>query len=341
MEYQRSPLTPYPRGWFPVALSHELPIGAVLPLHYFGRELVAFRTEDGKAHVKNAYCPHLGTHLGHGGTIEGTCIRCPFHGWKFDGESGDCVTIPYAKKIPPAARLQPWPTHEVSGLVLVWFHENGESPSWTVPELLVGDQESDWTPWKETRWKLAARIQDLTENDLDAAHLPVLHQFTAAIPEATLDLAGPSLNVTMLIELNLETFGLPGTVRTPLHTRKHGLSIGVIRQTVDLGEFSISSRSIGCTTPIDQHSVDLRVLHSIRKTGMEQLDPLIEASYFSTFRKAIDQDLTIWEHKAYLMRPLLCEGDGPIGSFRKWSRQFYDEAEWTRAMNATPASTSG
>lgn len=58
-------------------------------------------------------------------------------------------------------------------------------------------------------------------------------------------------------------------------------------------------------------SVNLRVLHSIRKTGMEQLDPLIEASYFSTFRKAIDQDLTIWEHKAYLMRPLLCEGDRP------------------------------
>ena len=31
----------------------------------------------------DAYCPHLGAHLGHGGIINGECIECPFHAWRW------------------------------------------------------------------------------------------------------------------------------------------------------------------------------------------------------------------------------------------------------------------
>jgi 3-ketosteroid 9alpha-monooxygenase subunit A len=337
-EIPRSPLTPYPRGWFLVAFSSELPASGVLPLYYFGRHLVAYRTDDGKAHVSNAYCPHMGAHLGHGGVVSGSCLRCPFHGWTFDGDSGQALSSPYGKKLPPGAKLRLWTVEEVSGMILVWFHDKGEPPTWSVPDEATAI-EGDWTDWKETRWKLRARIQDVTENDLDAGHLPVLHDFAASTPTAELQVNGPQLKVTMNVELNLSTFGLPGSVISPLYTTKHGLSIGFIHQTVEVGELKISSWSLGCTTPIDAEHVDLRLLHRIRKTGNEQLDQMIDQNYFSTFKKAVDEDAVIWENKAYLMRPQLCEGDGLIGHFRKWSRQFYDETEFAAAYDAPAAST--
>ena len=81
---------PIPFGWYAVSLSHELAVGEVKPVEYFNRELVVFRTEGGEAKVLDAYCPHLGAHLGHGGTVKGESIACPFHGWQFNGE-GECT----------------------------------------------------------------------------------------------------------------------------------------------------------------------------------------------------------------------------------------------------------
>lgn len=321
----RSPLTPYPRGWYMVSLSSELPVGAVRPLRYFDREIVAFRTEDGKAHVVDAHCPHLGAHLGHGGTVEGGCLRCPFHGWLYDGESGQCARIPYAGKVPPGARLRTWHVHEVSGLIMVYYHEQEEPPTWTIPDLLRPEQ-GEWTEWRETRWRVRARLQDVAENDLDSAHLPVLHGFSNGVNSSRVTTEGPRLNVHMVVDLNLDTFGLPGTAQAPIDTVKYGLSYGYIRQTVDLGPLQVSSRTLGNTTPIDDEYLDMRLLHSIRKTGNEAMDAMIEQNYYHTFKTAVDQDIVVWENKVYLTRPLLCEGDGPIATFRKWSRQFYAES---------------
>src|ERR1700733_12364864 len=89
----------YTQGWFQVAWSRELAAGTVRRLQYFGTELVLFRGRDAIARVANAHCPHLGAHLGLGGVVEENCIRCPFHGWKFDGE-GNCANIPYSNRIP-------------------------------------------------------------------------------------------------------------------------------------------------------------------------------------------------------------------------------------------------
>jgi hypothetical protein len=40
------------------------------PLKYFGEEMVAFPGEDGKVNVLNAYCAHMGAHLGGGGKVK-------------------------------------------------------------------------------------------------------------------------------------------------------------------------------------------------------------------------------------------------------------------------------
>ena len=50
----RFPFARYPNGWFQVAYSDEVAVGAVLPLKYFGRDLVLFRDNDGVASVLHA-----------------------------------------------------------------------------------------------------------------------------------------------------------------------------------------------------------------------------------------------------------------------------------------------
>ena len=60
--------------------------------------LAVFRGESGQSYIVDAYCPHLGANLGVGGTVDGECIACPFHGWTFRGDDGKCVKIAYADK---------------------------------------------------------------------------------------------------------------------------------------------------------------------------------------------------------------------------------------------------
>ena len=60
----------FPRGWFAVAFSKDLAVGEPKKLRYFGRHLAAYRGEDGAVRVVDAFCPHMGAHLGAGGHVE-------------------------------------------------------------------------------------------------------------------------------------------------------------------------------------------------------------------------------------------------------------------------------
>jgi nitrite reductase/ring-hydroxylating ferredoxin subunit len=83
---------PFPDGWYKFCESSELSAGQVVSVAALGREFVAFRGEDGKAGVCDAFCPHLGTHLGHGGRVHGNKLVCPYHLWEFNAEGKVGVT---------------------------------------------------------------------------------------------------------------------------------------------------------------------------------------------------------------------------------------------------------
>jgi phenylpropionate dioxygenase-like ring-hydroxylating dioxygenase large terminal subunit len=114
------PFSAVPQGWFRVAYSDELTPGKVIPLHYFDRNFVLFRTQDGQPQIFNAHCPHLGAHLGYGGKVTDKGIQCPFHGWCFNSH-GQCVRIPYANKIPPQAQISTWysPNRSLAQMVAI------------------------------------------------------------------------------------------------------------------------------------------------------------------------------------------------------------------------------
>lgn len=116
----RFPFTAFPTGWFQVGYASELPPGGLQKVRYFGRDMILFRGESGQAHLLDAYCPHLGAHIGCGGQVVEDTVRCPFHHWRFDG-SGQCTQVPYAGKVPRKAEIRSWPLREVNG-ILFTFH---------------------------------------------------------------------------------------------------------------------------------------------------------------------------------------------------------------------------
>ena len=61
---------PHPFGWFQVAYPDDLAPGEVTAMRYWSTDLVLWRDEDGEFHLQDAYCPHLGAHLGVGGKVQ-------------------------------------------------------------------------------------------------------------------------------------------------------------------------------------------------------------------------------------------------------------------------------
>ena len=46
---------------------------------------------DGEIHAINNICPHQKYPVLHEGNVEGGCVTCPMHGWKFDIRTGECL----------------------------------------------------------------------------------------------------------------------------------------------------------------------------------------------------------------------------------------------------------
>ena len=158
----------FPIGWWSVARSHELKPGDVTSVTALDRELVVYRTESGEARVHDAFCPHLGAHLGVNGKVVGESIQCPFHGWQFGGD-GKCNKIPYCDTIPTRAKVQNWPTSEVNGEIYMWFHPTGAEPDREVPVIeQIGDE--NWTEPRQVEFNIPVHIQDIAENSCDPEH---------------------------------------------------------------------------------------------------------------------------------------------------------------------------
>ena len=126
-----------PTGWFQIGWTRRFPSGEVRALRYFGQDLVAYRTADGRLHVLDAHCRHLGAHLGYGGTVQDDCVVCPFHGWHWDPD-GRNRYIPYQEDRPnKSRRLRSWPTYEHAGVVYMWHDVAGNGPTWAVPDIFT------------------------------------------------------------------------------------------------------------------------------------------------------------------------------------------------------------
>ena len=289
---------PIPNGWFVVAESADLAPGEVRALYYFGRDLVLYRTADGQPRVMDAHCMHLGAHLAVGGRVEQSCIRCPFHGWKFDGETGKCAEIPYGDmtRIPPKAHSRSYPTIERNHMIWAWYHAEGGDPFYDVP-VVPEFHDDDWSPILVRDFPIRISCQDMAENNVDFAHFQFVHG-TDAIPEDEFITEGTYK----------KTIGGGGN----FIREGFGLGLGVLRVK---GYVTFLSS----TTPVDEDNVHVRWIFTTPQANGEGATKQAAESFCA----GVSQDIPIWENKLYRDPPVITKTEKLILEHRRWSRQFY------------------
>ena len=325
---------PIPFGWYALACSADLAPGDVQPLYYFDEHLVLFRTEDGKAHVTAAFCPHLGAHLGYGGRVEGNAIICPFHGWRFDGD-GVCVSVPYARAIPRRAANGPclysYPVQERNRMIWAWHHPRRLPPLFDIDDVSELS-DPDWSEFTHYEWEVNAPIQEAGENAVDIAHFVAVHG-AREMPEARITLAGHrrDTEVTAMVPAIDARGNIDLTRMERVHLVTRNCGPGMSTQTFELGAMTVMLATV---TPVTPARMKLCFNFTKRLDTPAHFDPLVDGLIAEIVRQ-VEQDIPIWENKVFRDAPILCDGDGPIAKYRRWFGQFYDAAD----LSGTDAST--
>jgi 5,5'-dehydrodivanillate O-demethylase len=154
--------------WQPVDVADRLRPGHALPIQVLGEKFTLYRGESGTPYVVNFRCAHRGTQLSVG-RVEGECIRCFYHGWKYDG-TGQCVEQP-AEDVSFAAKvkIQSYPTQEYLGLIFTYLGKGAAPPFPRYPQL---EQEGVLDVSSYVR---NCNYFNTLENGVDQAHVPFTH----------------------------------------------------------------------------------------------------------------------------------------------------------------------
>lgn len=322
-------LNPFPNGWFVVAFSQDVRPGDVRAVRFMNEELVLYRTASGKAQITDAFCPHLGAHLAHGGKVMGEEIQCPFHGFRFNCE-GTCTATGYGTKPPPKARLKHWPVDERNGFISVYFDEEGNPPTWFPPTL----NRQGWTQYLTAEYELNSHPQETTENIVDMGHFSWVHGYRQLTAESGTTTDGPVLGVHYGFTRNGKEIGRRGDIRVEIRATAYGLGHSYVDTEVPI--MGLKVRNFVLPTPIGNGKVKLRLAMAVaelKSSGMVHplaaivprrwLAQIILRTGFKAYCKDVMDDFHIWNNKTYVARPALAKGDGPIGIYRRWARQFY------------------
>ena len=326
-ERKRYPM-PIPFGWYVVDYADELKPGDVKSVRYFGEDQVLFRTDSGEISMLDAYCPHLGAHLGHGGLVNGECIECPFHAWQWqtDGKIG---SIPYAKNIPPKAKetqIFKYPTVERNNLIYAWYHPNAEQPHYEV-ETYDEIVDPDWgDEFQKFEYHVDCHIQDMAENAVDAAHFKYVHG-VVTYPE--FEVSYEDQKRFFVQAANMET--PRGIVEGRIIGRSNGPGDNATKF-----EGICDTLLLGSTTPIEDEKCIIRFSFLQKKVDGKVPEGGVGAAIIADINKQVKEDIPIWENKKFALKPVLCDMDGPIAKFRRQYATFYvdyDEAQRIAALN--------
>lgn len=301
---------PLPFGWFAVARLDELPADPVVTVRYHDKDLVVWRDASGAEpayNVFDAYCPHLGAHLGVGGRVAEGCLVCPFHEWSFRPD-GSNAAIPYAERPNRKARVRAYPTLVRNGLLLFWHHPDPDvAPGWDVPQALTDD---DVEVGRFT-WTVRTAWQEIAENSVDMAHFRSVHGLERVSPIGEITLDGPVRTVKSVQLFN----SARGTFEGGLETYSHGPGVGVIHFDL-MGRVTL----VSATTPVDCEHVEVRF--TLYHSG-DEIAAKIGAGFAAEVSRQFAEDIPIWEAKRYQPTPALAPSERPVTEFRRWAAQFY------------------
>ena len=325
-----TPPSRFARGWHCLGLADSFRGGVPHPVQAFGTKLVVFAGADGQLHVLDGYCRHMGGDLSRG-TIKGDEVACPFHDWRWRGD-GRCARIPYARRVPPAARTRSWITLERNGQLFVWHDPEGSPPPQdvTIP-LIEGAQSAEWTNWTwDSILVEGANCREVVDNVVDMAHFFYIHFAFPTYFKNVFEghIATQYLRTRARPDVRSGSNYASGT-DTKLHSEAsyYGPSYMINYLWHDYHGETMESVLINCHYPVTPTSFLLQWGAIVKRPpGLSAGHADKVATKFAKFvGLGFQQDVDVWRHKSRVDNPLLCAEDGPVYQLRRWYEQFYTD----------------
>ena len=230
--------------WHPVAVAKDLADGTAQPVRLLGEDFTLYRGETGTPHLVGARCPHRGTWL-HTGWIEDDCVRCFYHGWKFD-QSGACVDQPFEQAgFAAASSIASHHVQEYAGLLFAYIGDDDPPPIPRYPEL----EREGYAVVASIRPPGAWPVNyfQTLENSVDPVHLSFVHRATQPFARTLPD----NLSVERVeggVALTAQREGKP-----PRCTR-YWFPTLIQLPSVPIPGFDVDCPFFNWKTPIDDHT---------------------------------------------------------------------------------------
>lgn len=121
--------------WWALAHEDDVPAGKPVPVQIGELAIVLFRDGQGVVRALEDRCAHRRAPLSLGHVTPEGFVQCPYHGWRYEGETGKCRAIPNFsadEKVPGNFGVRAFATRSIDGLVFVWAgrpSEAGDGPA--------------------------------------------------------------------------------------------------------------------------------------------------------------------------------------------------------------------
>jgi 3-ketosteroid 9alpha-monooxygenase subunit A len=327
-----TPPARFARGWHCLGLAARFRDLGPHAVQAFGTKLVVFADSAGQLHVLDAYCRHMGGDLTRG-TVKGDAIACPFHDWRWGG-NGRCVSIPYARRVPPAARTRSWLTLEQNEQLFVWHDPQGSPPppDVTIPRI-EGAFDAAWSNWTwDSILVEGANCREVIDNVADMAHFFYIHFAFPTYFKNVFEghIASQYLRTRSRPDVDDGSNYAAGTESTLRSEASYfGPSYMIDELCHDYHGATIQSVLINCHYPVTPTSFMLQwgVIVKLPPGLPEAQADRVAAKFAKFIGVGFEQDVEIWKHKSRVDNPLLCAEDGAVYQLRRWYEQFYTDVE--------------
>ncbi|HEY4852175.1 MAG TPA: Rieske 2Fe-2S domain-containing protein [Streptosporangiaceae bacterium] len=327
-----APPARFARGWHCLGLAEAFRDSGPHAVQIFGTKLVVFADSGGHLHVLDAYCRHMGGDLSRG-TVKGDAIACPFHDWRWGGD-GRCARIPYARRVPPAARTRSWITLEQNGHLFAWHDPQRNPPpeDVTIPRI-EGAYSAEWSQWTwDSILVDGANCREVIDNVVDMAHFFYIHFAFPTYFKNVLEGHIATQYLTTRARPDIETgSNYASGTDTALRSEASyfGPSYMINQLWHDYHGTTMESVLINCHYPVTPDSFMLQWGVIVKRPpGLSDARAAKVAAKFADFiGLGFRQDVEIWTHKSRVDNPLLCAEDGPVYQLRRWYEQFYLDVE--------------
>ena len=276
----------------------------------------------------------MGAHFGHGGTVEGETIKCPFHGFCFD-TNGECTKTGYDTPPSPRVGVPKYPIKEMHGIIMAYYHPESKQPEWNIPDI----ETEGWSELKHITWRLRSHPQETAENAVDIGHFSEVHGYTKIKEIEPFNYDGPFVKARYSAVRPAGIIkGLSNNIGFEFEINKYGF--GYSRVESFTKKYDMHTRHFVFTQPIDGDEIYLRIALSMKKVEKRgKINPMLTllpkklaeniilGATFKNYKADVSDDFKIWKNKKYVHPPALSKGDGPIMQYRKWAEQFYPKKE--------------